>query len=397
MGKFASAKKVLICGAGIGGLTAAIAMARRGLEVAIVEQAQELRELGAGLQLSPNAMHVMARLGLIADISAVAFEPESSVIRHYRSGRAYLELPLKARCQSRYGAPYYQIHRADLQRILLRAAQEAGVEIALGESATGFTQSDTQVRLETAKTTRVADVLIGADGIRSVIRDGLFGAQSPRFTGQVAWRGVVPTNALPPDLIAPKTTVWVGPQHHFVTYYLKAGAMVNFVAVEERSDWTKTGWNEPGRIDQLQEAFEDWHPEITALLDATSQSYLWALFDRDPLAAWSFGNVALLGDAAHPMLPFMAQGAAMAIEDGWVLAQCLGQYPPQQALLSFEAARKSRTTMLQKISRKNAKLFHRNGGLGDLWQRSKLNIAGLWPQTATQRLDKIYGVNVTRP
>jgi len=386
---------VLICGAGLGGLAAAIALAKRGMNVRIIEKSAELGEVGAGIQLSPNAMHVLNALGLQGQVEAASFEPEASVIRDYATGRALVEVPLKNICASRYGAPYFHIHRADLHRILESAARDLGVSIALGQTATGITQTDTHVHLETQKEAHSGDVLIGADGVRSQVRDGLLGAAPPEFTGQVAWRGVVPKEALPDGLISPDATVWVGPQHHFVTYYVRSGRLINFVAVQERSDWINTGWSEQGDITELRDAFKGWHPQITALLEATKECYLWALLERAPLPSWSDGRITLMGDAAHPMLPFMAQGAAMALEDAWVLADTLADHKPQEALQRYAQIRKPRATMVQAMSQSNAKLFHRQNSIFDLWPRAKLKVGGLIPQAAYLQLDKIYGVNVT--
>lgn len=396
MSQSTQTQTALICGAGLGGLTAAISLARRGWSVRVVEKAEELAEVGAGIQLSPNAMHVLNALDLGAEVARVAFEPVASTIRDCVTGHTYVDLPLKGFCQSRYGARYLHIYRPDLHALLIRAARNAGVSIELGQTAVGVTQTKEQAFLQTQSDVFSADVLIGADGLRSKVREAILGPEPPSFTGQVAWRGTVPADALPEGLIAPNATVWVGPRHHFVTYYVKSGQLVNFVAVQERSDWTKSGWNEPGDVCELTEAFKDWHPEIQTLLEATDTCYLWALYARDPLPKWCDRRVALLGDAAHPMLPFMAQGAAMAIEDAWVLAETVELHSVPKSLDRYEAIRKPRTTMVQNMSRKNAKLFHRSQSLSDLWPRAKLHLAGLLPQAPLFQLDKVYGVNVTQ-
>ena len=390
------AKQATICGAGIAGLTAALTLARSGIETVVLERAEVLGEVGAGLQISPNAMHVLNALGLDEAIRSVGFEPEASCIRDHKTGQVLLDLPLKEICQTRYGARYVHIHRADLHGILLHAAKKAGAQILLNQSAIGYTQTADKTHLQTDKGVYEADILIGADGLRSKLRDTMLGPEPPAFTGQVAWRGTVPARSLPHDLVAPNATVWVGPHHHFVTYYIKSGRLLNFVAVQERADWTDTSWTQKGDISELRAAFSGWHPEIQTILGATQDCYLWALFGRDPLPTWCDRRVALAGDAAHPMLPFMAQGAAMAMEDAWVLGQCLKTAPVREALRHYEAIRKPRATMVQEASRSNAKLFHRRAGAGDLWQRAKLRVAGLLPQAAIHQLDKIYGVNVTK-
>jgi len=391
-----TSKNAIICGAGIGGLAAGLALSRKGVEATVIERAETLNEVGAGIQLSPNATHVLKALGLEEEIQEAAFEPISSTIRDYKTGSAYVEIPLKELCQTRYGARYYHIHRADLHRILREAAREAGVEIELGETAIGYTETVEKTHLQTDKGVHTADVLIGADRLRSTIRDAMLGPEAPAYRGQVAWRGTVRATDLPKDLIAPKATVWVGPHHHFVTYYINSGTLVNFVAVQERSNWTNTSWTEPGDISELRAAFREWHPEIRALLEATTECYLWALFARDPLPTWVDRRVALLGDAAHPMLPFMAQGAAMALEDAWVLADQLGRDPGTDALGQYEQVRAPRAAMVQRASEANAKLFHRRSTPLDLWPRAKLQMARAIPALAINQLEKIYGVNVTR-
>ena len=389
-------KSASICGAGLGGLTTALALANQGIEVSVFERAPELTEAGAGLQLSPNAMHVLRALGLEDAIEEVAFEPEASRIRDYSSGETQVHLPLKEYCRSRYGAPYYHVHRANLHKILSEAAKDVGVEINLNQKATGYTQTVDQVHLQTQNGVFSADVLIGADGLRSTIHDVMLGPQPPAFSGQVAWRGTVATSGLPVGLIGPDVNVWVGPHHHFVAYYVKSGTLLNFVAVQERADWTETDWMQRGDIKALREVFSGWHNDVRKILDATEECYLWALFAREPLARWTDRRVALLGDAAHPMLPFMAQGAAMAVEDAWVLSCKLSSLTAIEAGNAYEATRKPRTSMVQKASLANAKLFHRRGDISDIWQRAKLQLGGWMPALTQMQLDKIYGVNVTQ-
>ena len=237
--------------------------------------------------------------------------------------------------------------------------------------------------------------MIGADGIKSAIRDQMLGPERPRFTGQVAWRGVVPAEALPPNLVRPDATVWIGPHRHVVTYYLRGGSLVNIVAVEERADWTAESWTERGDPADLAAAFGDWHPDVATLLAALTEAHLWALYDRPELSAWSDGPVALLGDACHPTLPFMAQGAAMALEDACILTRLLADATDVAAAFQrYEAHRKPRTTMLQGKARENARLFHLNGGVRDLINRAKLAAGGLLPGAmALTPLDPVYGYN----
>ncbi len=396
MRSFDATQKVLICGAGIGGLTTALAVAKRGIKVEVVERAPSLQEVGAGLQLSPNAMHVVRDLGLEGAILAKGFEPERSAIRHFQNGKPYFDLPFKDLSQSRFKAPYVHIHRADLQRILLDAARDAGADVHLGETVATVAEDEDQIEVKTDKRTIEADCLIGADGLRSVVRDAVFNGPSPQFTGQVAWRGTVPADQLPEGLIPRAATVWAGPYQHLVAYYIRGGAEVNFIAVQERGSWTNDSWMEEGNLEELRAAFEGWDERVTRLLDVVPRTFLWALYDLPPLARWSKGRVTLLGDAAHPMLPFMAQGAAQAIEDAWVLSDQLTKSSTAKALHRYEALRRPRASMVQAASRANAKLFHRRPSPLDIWQRSKLRVAGLVPKTAELQLARIYGVDVTR-
>ena len=384
-----------IAGAGLGGLLAALTLSRVGATVRIFEKAETLGEVGAGIQLSPNAMHVARDLGVEAQIIAAGFEPKAAVIRHSITGKRYVDAPLAAACNERYGAPYIHIHRADLHAILLKAALDAGATVDTGVAVKTYETDDQSTRLHLSDgRVSEADLLIGADGLRSKVRETMLGAEDPDFTGQVAWRGVVPTTALPPGLIDPDATVWVGENRHLVTYYLRGGELVNFVAVEERNDWREESWTQPGDLNELRAAFGDWHPVVATLIGKVEQPFLWALFDRKPLPRWTDGRVALLGDACHPMLPFMAQGAAMAFEDAHTLASCVaGNDDTSEALRWYEALRKPRTSTIQTRARENAAMFHLDG----VSARIRLAIASLLPaRAAFWSLDSIYGFDPTK-
>ena len=387
---------VLIAGAGIGGLTAALALKQSGVRVEVFEQSSELGDVGAGLQLSPNAMHVLAALGLEDTLLKIGFEPEAATLRDFKTGTPEIATSFKPEFMERYGQRYLHIHRADLHYVLRHAVIKAGVEINLNTSVTGYSQTETKAVLHTADATYSGDVLIGADGIHSAVRDTMFGQEKPRFTGQVAWRGLVPTGAVPADLVPPHANAWLGPGKHFVAYYVRGGELINFVAVEERSSWTKESWNVQGDMADVRAAIKDWDPRITTLLDACDACYLWGLFDRKPLKSWVHGRVALLGDACHPMLPFMAQGAAMAIEDAYVLAQSLSSTPVENALSVYAAKRQPRTRKIQSLSRENAKLFHLRSGLLRLNRKAQFKIAKLIPAAAYFKFDPVYKPNVTR-
>lgn len=382
-------------GAGIGGLTSALALARRGITVTIVDQAAELGEVGAGLQLGPNAVKVLAALGLEAELKAISFAPEAAEVRGRNSGKLLLRNPLGAAASRRWGAPYLQVHRADLQSILLEAVrQRAEISLRLGVKACGVEVSDTSAALLLEDGSRIAgDVLVGCDGVRSTVRETLFGPEAPRFTGQVAWRGVVPAERLPRGLVPPTAGVWTGEGKHFVHYYLRGGALVNFVGVVER-DWRKEGWSEPGDPAELQADFAGWPEPVASLCRNVDQPFRWALYGRAPLPQWSKGRATLLGDACHPMLPFLAQGAAMAIEDAAVLAHKLTTLSdPTAALAAYERERKPRTSKVQAWSARNAHLFHLSEPMAAAAFNAAKLVDRVTPGGAAARFDWLYGYN----
>jgi salicylate hydroxylase len=416
-------KKIVIAGAGIGGLCAALALAKRGFEVTIYEQSSQVSEVGAGLQLSPNAMHVLQALGIAAEVKAKAFSPDSAVMRHYQTGKIYFTVPLGDTAVQKYGADYLHIHRYDLHLALLHACKKLKVSIHLGQAIQSYqhtpkifstkhsalqntalnnqppgNQSAQKLTIHfDNKECLEADVLIGADGIKSNVQACMLGQVPAKFTGQVAWRGIVEVGKLPKGLIKPNANLWVGPDKHFVSYYLRGGKLVNFVAVQERTNWQKESWNEPGDVNELRDTFASWHPEVTTLLAATESCYLWALFDRQPLHQWADQNVALLGDACHPMLPFLAQGAAMAIEDSYTIAHCLATEDNiQVALTNYQKMRLARTSKVQLSARKNAGLYHMSSPIeqAKLAVLSGLSNIGLSDKVAANKLDFIYAYNI---
>jgi salicylate hydroxylase len=391
-------KKVVIAGAGIGGLCAALALAKRKFEVAVYERNPHLGEVGAGLQLSPNAMHVLQDLGIADEVKAKAFSPDSAVMRHYQTGKSYFRVPLGDSATQKYGAHYLHIHRADLHTALYNACVDMNVSIHLGQEIQSYQQTSQNLTIQFDTNDSIeADLLIGADGIKSNIQACMLGQTSAEFTGQVAWRGVVEASKLPKGFIKPNANLWVGPGKHFVSYYLRGGDLINFVAVQERTDWHKESWNEPGDINELRETFADWHPEVSELLSATEDCFLWALFDRKPLDYWSDRKVTLLGDACHPMLPFLAQGAAMAIEDSYALAYCLGcDTDIQNALQTYQNIRLPRTRKIQLNARENAALYHMSTPIeqAKLALVSGLSSIGLSDRIAANKLDSIYAYNI---
>jgi len=283
------------------------------------------------------------------------------------------------------------------------AAKYAGVKFHMGARVEGYAQDDSSITLKTERGEFKGRALIGADGIKSAVNAQISAAKrqsvKPQFTGQIAWRGMVPASALPRSMIAPAANVWMGPGKHFVAYYLRGGDLINFVAAEERDDWTEESWSLKGDKSKLIAAFAGWDAPVTTLIKACETPYLWGLFDRPPLEHWQDGRAVLLGDAAHPMLPFMAQGAAMAIEDAWVLSHKILSFKSDyetlpDALAQYVNIRRPRTAKLQKTSRNNAKMFHASSAAALLIRRVKLGLANHIPALQHMKLDPIYGVNV---
>ena len=362
-------RRALVAGGGIGGLSAALALARTGMQVHLFERAAAFREVGAGIQLSPNATRVLAHLGVIDALRPLAFVPERTEMRHWQRGDVVSVTPLGASLVERFGHPYYHVHRSDLIDVLVAAARaDARITLHAGVNVDDFADDGTMVHVSTGEGAWTGDVLVGADGIHSRVREGLFGPQAPDFTGNVAWRALVPVDRLPRGFVAPATTVWMGPGRHFVHYYVRGGALVNCVCVVEKAGWEVESWTQQGDHAELRADFAGWHPGVTQLIDAMDRDacFKWALFDRAPMAAWGRGRVTLLGDACHPTLPFMAQGAAMAIEDAAVLAGCLeADADVAAALQHYVALRLQRTAGIQLGSRRNAGTFHLRGEAAD--------------------------------
>ncbi len=390
--------EALIAGGGIAGMAAALALARAGWRVTVCEEAPAPAEVGAGLQMSPNAARVLRWLGVLDAVAATAFRPRAAQMRDGRSGARIFRTALGATAEARWGAPYLHVHRADLLAVLSGAAREAGADIRGGTRVEGYVLHPEGPALKLAGGEALSgDLVIGADGIRSALRAGLNGPEEPDFTGQIAWRGTIAAARLPDRLVAPDATVWAGPGRHLVTYYLRGGSLVNFVAVEERSAWTAEGWSVQGDPDQLRRGFVGWHEDVTGLLDQVGETFLWGLFGRPEQVRWVDGPVLLIGDAAHPMLPFMAQGAAMALEDVAVLvAELRAAGDPAEALLAHEERRWPRVARVQRISLANGRFFHKRSGLARLGNWGLVSaVSRLAPGLAAAQLDWLYGHDAT--
>lgn len=355
---------IAIVGAGISGLVTALALLKAGFRVRVYEQADELGDVGAGLTVSPNATHVLNAIGLGEDLAVMGMRPERGGVKHWRTGELMTEISRGSDMLARYGAAYYQVHRADLHEALSRHVRARDPDcILLGHRFVAFEQRTGDVELTFANGSRVtADIALGCDGIRSAVRAQMFGAESPKFTGYIAWRGLVPTAKLPPGIIDPTSCLSVGPRHTFTRYLVRDGSTVNYVAIAERSDWQVESWSIRSDVAEVLAEFDGWYADLRTIIAATPPSvcYKWALFDRDPLPTWTRGRVSLVGDAAHPMLPFLGQGAAMGIEDGLVLARAFATAATlEEALRRYEEARVERTTYVMLKSRETGLSYHR--------------------------------------
>ena len=354
---------ILIIGAGIGGLAAAACLLKDGHRVRVVEQAATLGEVGAGIQMSANAVKVLDHLGLRPAFEPTAVRPKAFEFRRYDDGELLHRIPLGELHEQAHGAPYFQIHRADLHRALQDAvrALDPGA-VTLGARATGIAEAADGVSVNfTDRAPMQAELLVGADGIKSVVRRAIVGADAPQFTGQVAWRCTVPTaqipSALRTDLVS---TLWCGPKNHAVMYYLKNGELLNFVGCVERPD-EEESWTARRPWAELDEDYRGWHPMVRAVIDAArrDQCFRWALNNRAPTMCWSSARCTMLGDAVHATLPYMAQGAAMAIEDAAVLARALALPGPlAQRLQRYEGHRAPRTARVVHESTEMGELYH---------------------------------------
>jgi salicylate hydroxylase len=380
-------RHIAVLGAGIGGLAAARALALRGARVTVFEQAEAIREVGAGLQISPNGMAVLRGLGLESAVAARALRAEAVVLRDYRAGRAVLRMPL-----DRAAGAYLLLHRAALIDVLAAGAREAGAEIVLGRRATAVTLDPPCLHFADGTALR-RGLLVGADGLHSLTRQALNAAAPPFFTGQVAWRATVPLDAPEPPVVE----VHMGPGRHLVRYPIGDGRRLNLVAVEEREAWAEEGWAHRDDPANLRAAFATFSPGIRADLDRLEEVHLWGLFRHPVAACWHGGGAAILGDAAHPTLPFLAQGANLALEDAWTLAAALdARDDPDAALAAYQDARQGRVRRAVDAASRNARNYHLRGAVTRRAAHLALGLAGrLAPGAVVSRFDWLYRYDAT--
>jgi 3-hydroxybenzoate 6-monooxygenase len=356
---------IVIAGAGIGGLSAAISLARHGFAVTVYERVAQLREVGAGIQLGPNAFRMFERLGVQHAMQEIAFEPRAIVLMDSLSGFEICRQRLTGSFQSRFGYPYRVGHRTDVQKVLLQAARSYPdrVELRLGEGVRSFVQTERNVTVALESgATAVASALIGADGLWSVVRQAILGDGPPRVSGHIAYRAVLSAPDISPDLLSDNVEVWVGPRHHLVCYKVSGGKSLNIVAIFHSSRYLE-GWDTSGDAAELNAGFADACPRVRRLLSLVQTWRMWVLCDRDPMPGWSRGRVTLLGDAAHPTLPYLAQGACMALEDAVSLADRIAREPDNipAALSEYERVRLERTASVQQTAREMGEIYHADG------------------------------------
>ena len=358
------AERVLIAGGGIGGLAASIALGRCGIETAVLERSGFTEETGAGIQLGPNATRALRELGVLGAIEPHAFRPEAIWIYDGPSGRRLASVPLGKRAEERYGAPYLTLHRADLHAGLRAAAEKlAAVELRPRFEVAAIEADSGQVVVHGAGGGKAEGAsLIGADGLWSTVRSLVMSEASLRFAGATAWRALVPRKGLPSPFDAPVVGLWLGPRSHLVHYPVRGGRDLNVVAVAAGGMGSQ-GWNQSGNAEALLSSFTRWAKDLKSLLERAEGWRSWSLYRLAPLRRWSAGRVALLGDAAHPVLPFLAQGAALAIEDAITLARCIEICPgdPSTAFLRYEALRRPRAARVQRLSRRFGWIYHVSG------------------------------------
>jgi salicylate hydroxylase len=390
--------KVVVIGGGIGGLAAALALLKRGIDVELYEQAPELKEVGAGIQIGPNGTRVLYALGLEEALAEIRALPVSRELRHWSTGETWTWFELGDTLVKRFGTPHLAFHRSDLHAALTNAVRTLKADvIALNKKCVAIAQDagSVEVRFEDG-TSASAPFVIGADGIHSTVRAALFGADEVEFTGCVAWRGLIPRERLPDRLRRMVGTNWLGPYGFVLHYPVRRGELMNVISIVERDDWRVESWVIAGTTGEHANDFSGWHEDVQTLIANIETPYKWALMVRRPMPSWSTGRITLLGDACHPTLPFLGQGAVMAIEDGYILAACLRKYfgDPSKALSRYEEIRRERTSaVVRKAQENRAMAFEPR--LADKTAFAEA-IARDWMKLrVSERLDWLYNYDAT--
>jgi salicylate hydroxylase len=365
--------RIAIIGGGIGGLAAALALEQRGAETIVCEQSAALSEIGAGLNLTPNAIKACRALGLEDEVLAIGSGTDFLTIHSWKSGRV-ISRTRRGDFPKKFGAPNIGVHRADLIEVLAGALKTTQIRFGarcVGVEAGGGGERAAAARFADGGAIE-ADIVVGADGIHSVVRNALFGADAPRFTGCICWRGMAPAAAVPRDIDTSDGAMWMGPHGHVVHYPVRRGELLNIVAHVDSDAWTEESWTHECDVSEVVETYAGWNPALTRLYPYSERWYKWALYDRDPLEKWSVGRATLLGDAAHAMLPYLGTGAGMAIEDACVLAAAVARQPDDlsAALAAYERARVPRTKAAVLGARARAKENH----LASPWAQLKRDV-----------------------
>jgi salicylate hydroxylase len=393
-----TANRIVVIGGGIGGLTTVLALLKRGFDVEVYEQAAQLGEVGAGIQISPNGTRILYALGLEEALRGIQVKPLRKELRHWRTGKTWNWYELGATTTERYGFPHLLLHRGDLHGILIDAVRRLKPNaIHVARRCVGVSQTDdhAEVRFDSGETVDAAFV-IGADGIHSKVRESLFGPSRPEFTGCVAWRAVVPMQRLPDGVATMVSTNWLGPRGHLLYYPIRGGELLNFLSIVERDDWQVESWTIQGTTSELANDFPGWHSDVQTIIQNIDAPYKWALMVRGPMQQWSKGRVTLLGDACHPTLPFLGQGGVMAIEDAYIVAACLQTYADNVAVAGrrYEDIRKERTSAVVRKSHENRKQAL-NPALANQ-DEAVVSTAEEWQQSlARERLDWLYTYDAT--
>lgn len=365
----ASERHVIVAGAGIAGLTAALTLARAGFRVTVLEQSNVLEETGAGIQLSPNASRILIELGLRDRLEPLVVNPNAVRVMSGGSGREITRIPLGLSAERRYGAPFWTVHRGDLQAALADAAHNAiDITVKLGMHVDDFAGHSNGITVQAYRGRQIVDergaALIGADGIWSAVAGRLKIQRKAAFAHRTAWRALVPAESVPLHFRSDMVNLWLGPDAHLVLYPVKGGRLINIVGIVS-DEWSEIGWQASGDRKEILRHFArfSWAESVRALIAIPDKWLKWALYDRAAPFMGGAGPVTLIGDAAHPMLPFLAQGAGMAIEDAAVLAACMKAHPgaPETGLRAYEKARRKRTERAQLTSRKQGKLYGQTG------------------------------------
>jgi salicylate hydroxylase len=388
--------KVAIVGGGIGGIALAGSLSKFGVEWQLFERAPAFGEVGAGIQMTPNAVKVMRALGLWESLRDASFLPHSVVGRDWKTGTVNFRTPLRDECPRLYGAEFFHVHRADLHRILTTLIDPGKTRLAARCVDVRQTIDCAGARFSDGSEFE-ADVVVGADGLHSVVRTNLFGKEAPRFTGNMCWRAVIPFADEQPGYVSPDASFWLGPKGHVVTYYVSRGKAVNLVAIRETESWVEESWNVTSSREEMIAGFPGWHPNLQKLFSKAEAVFKWGLFDRGPMLSWSQGRITLLGDAAHPMLPFLSQGAAMAIEDAYVLARTLANSNSAvESLKEYERLRLPRTTRVQLESRKRGQTYHIESGFKKLYRNALYRVRSLInPHKSGIQANWVYAYDAT--